>query len=60
MEQSLQVLVLKKEEPGVVGYNTGRVIVYPFFSFFVLKKQALRNVRKKLTKEEKRAGCDFS
>lgn len=35
MEQPLQVLVLQKEELGVVGYTQGELIVYPFFFFFL-------------------------
>lgn len=43
----------------MVVYNTGRVMVYPFFSFFVLEKQALRNVRKKLMKWKKEKDVIF-
>lgn len=51
MEQPLQVFILQKEELGVVYYNTGRVIVYPFFFFLCFRKKGLKECQKKKVDE---------
>lgn len=55
MEWSLQVLVLPKEELGVVG----ELIVYPFFFFLCFGKIVLKECQKKLAKQEKEQDVIF-